>query len=145
MHGTAAALWLIIWRVVQGVGGALIMANSAAIVTDAFPANQRGLALGMNAVAGIAGSFIGLVLGGVLAPVNWRLVFLVSVPIGVVGTIWAYFKLHDLGVRKPAPDRLVGQRDVRRRPDRDPGRHHLRHPALRRAHDGLDQPVGARR
>ena len=86
----------------QGVGGAFLMANSSAILTDAFPANQRGLALGMNGVAAIAGSFLGLVIGGVLAPIDWNLVFLVSVPIGVIGTVWAYLKLHDTGVRKHA-------------------------------------------
>ncbi|WP_236795964.1 MFS transporter [Amycolatopsis sp. GM8] len=102
MHGTAGALWLIIMRILQGVGGALLMANSTAIITDAFPVEQRGLALGLNQVAGIAGSFIGLVLGGLLGPVEWHTVFLVSVPIGVFGTIWAYWKLHDTGVRNPA-------------------------------------------
>ncbi|MFD8495689.1 MFS transporter [Amycolatopsis sp. NPDC059657] len=100
--GDAAALWLIGWRIVQGVGGAFLMANSSAILTDAFPANQRGLALGINGVAAIAGSFLGLVVGGVLAPINWNLIFLVSVPFGVVGTIWAYLKLHDTGIRKHA-------------------------------------------
>ncbi|MGV9360418.1 MFS transporter [Amycolatopsis sp. NPDC003731] len=100
--GDAAALWLIGWRIVQGVGGAFLMANSSAILTDAFPANQRGLALGMNGVAAIAGSFLGLVVGGVLAPVDWNLIFLVSVPFGVIGTVWAYLKLHDTGVRKHA-------------------------------------------
>ncbi|WP_326569398.1 MFS transporter [Amycolatopsis rhabdoformis] len=100
--GDAAALWLIGWRIVQGIGGAFLMANSSAILTDAFPANQRGLALGMNGVAAIAGSFLGLVVGGVLAPVDWNLIFLVSVPFGVIGTIWAYVKLHDTGVRKHA-------------------------------------------
>ncbi|MBB1160317.1 MULTISPECIES: MFS transporter [Amycolatopsis] len=100
--GDAAALWLIGWRIVQGVGGAFLMANSSAILTDAFPANQRGLALGMNGVAAIAGSFLGLVVGGVLAPVNWNLIFLVSVPFGVIGTVWAYVKLHDTGVRQHA-------------------------------------------
>jgi MFS family permease len=102
MHGTAGALWLIIMRILQGVGGAMLMANSSAILTDAFPIDQRGLALGLNSVAAIAGSFIGLVVGGVLAPVDWRLVFLVSVPFGVFGTVWAYLKLHDTGVRRPA-------------------------------------------
>jgi MFS family permease len=99
MSGDAAALWLIGWRVVQGVGGAFIMANSSAILTDAFPTNQRGLALGINGVAAVAGSFIGLVVGGVLAPVNWHWIFLVSVPFGVIGTIWAYIKLHDTSTR----------------------------------------------
>jgi len=102
MTGDAAALWLIGWRVVQGVGGAFLMANSSAILTDAFPANQRGLALGINGVAAVAGSFLGLVVGGVLAPINWHWVFLVSVPFGVVGTVWAYLKLHDTSPRQHA-------------------------------------------
>ncbi len=102
MSGTKAALWLIIWRIVQGIGGAFLFANSTAILTDAFPANQRGTALGMNAIAAIAGSFLGLLLGGVLAPINWHYVFLVSVPFGVFGTFWAYFMLHDLSPRQPA-------------------------------------------
>src|SRR5690349_854056 len=102
MHGTAAAWWLIVMRLLQGVGGAMLMANSSAILTDAFPHSERGLALGLNQVAGIAGSFIGLVLGGVLGPISWRYVFLVSVPFGVLGTIWSYLKLRELGVRRPA-------------------------------------------
>jgi MFS family permease len=102
MHGSSAALWLIIWRVVQGIGGAFLFANSAAILTDAFPANQRGTALGMNAIAAIAGSFIGLLLGGLLGPINWHLVFLVSAPIGAFGTVWAYFMLRDIGTRRKA-------------------------------------------
>jgi MFS family permease len=102
MHGAAAGWYLIGMRVFQGVGGALLMANSSAILTDAFPAKQRGMALGLNQVAGIAGSFVGLVLGGLLGPVDWRLVFLVSVPFGVIGTVWSYLKLKELGVRKPA-------------------------------------------
>jgi MFS family permease len=89
-------------RVVQGIGAAFLMANSSAILTDAFPAEERGLALGINMVAAIAGSFIGLVLGGVLAPVAWRLVFLVSVPFGLFGTVWAYLKLEERGIRSPA-------------------------------------------
>jgi MFS family permease len=100
--GAQAALWLIGWRVVQGVGGALIFANSTAIITDAFPARQRGTALGINVIAGIAGAFIGLMLGGVLGPVGWRWVFLVSVPVGVFGSVWAYLKLKDTGHRQPA-------------------------------------------
>jgi MFS family permease len=102
LTGSAGALWLIIWRVVQGVGGAMIFANSTAILTDAFPAERRGLALGVNQVAAIAGSFLGLILGGVLAEVDWRLVFLVSVPVGVAGTIWSYLSLHEQGVRTRA-------------------------------------------
>src|ERR1700735_4013527 len=102
MSGTNAALWLIIWRIVQGIGGAFLFANSTAILTDAFPANQRGTALGLNSIAAIAGSFIGLILGGLLAPVNWHLIFLISAPIGLFGTVWAYFMLHDIGIRKHA-------------------------------------------
>ncbi len=102
MHGSSGALWLILWRVVQGIGGAFLFANSAAILTDAFPANQRGTALGMNAIAAIAGSFLGLLLGGVLGPINWHYVFLVSAPIGAFATVWAYFMLRDIGVRKHA-------------------------------------------
>jgi MFS family permease len=102
LHGSAGALWLILMRIGQGVGGALLFANSSAILTDAFPANQRGLALGVNSIAAIAGSFIGLVLGGVLAPVSWRLVFLVSVPVGLIGTIWSYHSLREVGVRRQA-------------------------------------------
>ena len=101
-HGATAALWLIGWRVVQGIGGALIFANSTAILTDAFPAKQRGTALGINVIAGIAGSFIGLMLGGVLGPVGWRWIFLVSVPVGIFGTVWAYLKLKDTSVRHRA-------------------------------------------
>ena len=102
MNGAEGALWLIVWRVVQGIGGAFLFANSAAILTDAFPANQRGTALGMNAIAAIAGSFIGLLLGGVLGPINWHYVFLVSAPIGAFGTGWAYFMLKDIGTRRHA-------------------------------------------
>jgi len=102
MHGTAAALWLILMRVGQGVGGALLFANSSAILTDAFPHDQRGLALGVNSIAAIAGSFIGLVLGGVLAPISWRLIFLVSVPIGILATIWSYRSLREAGARRQA-------------------------------------------
>lgn len=101
MHGTAGALWLIVMRVLQGVGGAMLMANANAIITDAFPVEQRGLALGLNQVAAIAGSFLGLIIGGVLAPIGWRWVFLVSVPVGVVGTVWGYLKLRDIGIRQP--------------------------------------------
>jgi MFS family permease len=102
MHGSAAALWLIIWRVVQGIGGAFLFANSTAILTDAFPGNQRGTALGLNSIAAIAGSFIGLILGGLLGPVNWHYVFLVSAPVGAFGTVWAYFMLRDIGIRRRA-------------------------------------------
>jgi MFS family permease len=99
MTGTHGALWIIIMRLGQGVGGAFLFANSSAILTDAFPANERGLALGINGVAAIGGSFLGLILGGVLAPIAWHLVFLVSVPFGAFGTVWSYLKLRDNGRR----------------------------------------------
>ena len=102
LSGSAGALWIIIMRVGQGVGGAFLFANSAAILTDAFPSDERGKAMGINGIAAIAGSFLGLVLGGVLGPVSWRLVFLVSVPFGLFGTVWAYLMLKDNGVRLPA-------------------------------------------
>ncbi len=102
LDGSAGAWWLIGMRIGQGVGGAMLFANSSAIVTDAFPAHQRGLALGIYNVAAIAGGFIGLVLGGLLAPIEWHLVFLISVPFGLFGTVWAYMKLEDRGVRTPA-------------------------------------------
>ncbi len=101
-HGQGAALEIVIWRMVQAIGGSMIMANAVAILTDAFPANQRGMAMGVNIVAAIAGQFLGLILGGVLAAVQWRLVFLVNVPVGTFGTIWAYMKLKDLGAKTPA-------------------------------------------
>ena len=102
MTGAAAAIWIIVMRLGQGVGGAFLFANSTAILTDAFPENERGLALGINGVAAISGSFIGLVLGGLLAPIEWHLVFLISVPFGVFGTVWAYLKLEDNGRRNAA-------------------------------------------
>ncbi len=101
-QGTAGALEIIILRMVQAVGGAMLMANSAAILTDAFPEDQRGLALGINQISAIAGQFLGLVLGAVLAEIDWRWVFLINVPIGVLGTVWAYLRLHELAVRSPA-------------------------------------------
>ena len=101
MAGAAGALWLIIMRILQGVGGAFLFANSAAILTDAFPQHQRGFALGINNVAAIAGSFLGLILGGLLGPVEWHLVFIVSVPFGIFGTFWSYMKLRDVGLRVP--------------------------------------------
>jgi MFS family permease len=97
--GSAAALELIALRIVQGVGGALLMANSMAILTDAFPVRERGMALGINQVAALAGSFLGLLIGGLLADTNWRAVFLVSVPFGIFGTVWGYLKLREGGQR----------------------------------------------
>jgi MFS family permease len=103
LHGRAGADYLIGFRIVQGIGAAFLIANSVAILTDAFPANQRGLALGINNVVGISGMFIGLVLGGLLAPISWRLVFLISVPFGILGTIWSYRSLREIGHRSRAP------------------------------------------
>jgi MFS family permease len=99
--GNAGALELILFRFVQGIGAAFLFANSAAIITDAFPAHQRGLALGINQIAAIVGSVIGLIMGGILSYFDWRLVFLVSVPVGIVGTIWAYMMLREVAtIRK---------------------------------------------
>ncbi len=108
MTGPAAAIWLIVMRIGQGVGGAFLFANSNAIITDAFPADERGFALGINGVAAIGGSFLGLLLGGLLAPIEWRLVFLVSVPFGLFGTVWAYVKLRDNGRRTKASIDWIG-------------------------------------
>ena len=98
---THGAMWLIGWRFIQAAGGSMLMANSAAILTDAFPASQRGFALGINQVAGLGGQFVGLVAGGLLASLDWRAVFWVNVPVGVYATLWAYLKLRDNGVRRP--------------------------------------------
>ncbi len=100
MTGRSGATYLIVFRIVQGIGGSCLMANSAAIITDAFPKNQRGMALGINNIVGVSGMFIGLVLGGLLAPIHWRLVFLISVPVGLFGTVWAYLKLEERGVSR---------------------------------------------
>ena len=102
MHGRAAAVFLIVLRLFQAVGAAMLMANSAAILTDAFPVEQRGMAIGINQAAAFSGTFIGLALGGILAPVNWRLVFLVSVPIGLFATILGYLRLRELSPRQHA-------------------------------------------
>src|SRR6202522_4220891 len=100
--GHAGGIWLITMRIFQGVGAAMLMANSSAILTDVFPDNQRGMALGVNQAAAFSGTFIGLVLGGVLAPINWRLIFLVSVPIGLFATVLGYLKLRETSPRRPA-------------------------------------------
>jgi MFS family permease len=100
--GSRAALWLIGWRFLQAFGGSMLSANSAAILTDAFPPERRGFALGVNQVAGIAGQFLGLTAGGLLAAWDWRAVFWVNVPVGIAGTLWAYFRLRDNGIRRPA-------------------------------------------
>ncbi len=103
MTGRAGAAYLIVFRIFQGVGGACLLANAAAIITDAFPTNQRGMALGINNIVGVSGMFVGLVLGGLLGPVNWRLVFLISVPVGLFGTVWAYLKLEERSEPKRRP------------------------------------------
>ena len=100
--GTAGEWELIIFRFVQGVGGAFLFASSAAILTGAFPANERGLALGLNQIAAIGGSVIGLVLGGILSTIDWRAIFLVNVPVGLFGTIWAYIALREVSVVRDA-------------------------------------------
>jgi MFS family permease len=97
--GTRGAMWLIGWRLLQALGGSILTANSAAILTDAFPLDQRGFALGINQIAGLAGQFMGLVAGGLLAAIDWRAVFWVNVPVGVFGAIWAYRSLREIGVR----------------------------------------------
>jgi len=100
-HLGGGAVWLIAWRVVQGFGGAMLMASSSAILTDAFPANQRGMALGINMVAAVAGSFLGLLIGGLLSEWHWKAIFWVGVPIGLLGTIWSLRSLREIGVRTP--------------------------------------------
>jgi MFS family permease len=100
-HLGGGAVWLIGWRVVQGIGGAMLMASSSAILTDAFPANQRGMALGVNMVSAVAGSFLGLLIGGFLSEWHWQAIFWVGVPIGIAGTIWSVRSLRELGVKTP--------------------------------------------
>ncbi|OAN28787.1 MFS transporter [Mycolicibacterium iranicum] len=100
-HLDGGAIWLIAWRVIQGIGGAMLMASSSAILTDAFPANQRGMALGVNMVAAVAGSFLGLLIGGVLSEWHWQAIFWVGVPIGLAGTVWSLRSLREIGVRTP--------------------------------------------
>jgi MFS family permease len=102
LTGGGGALWLIGWRVGQAFGGAMLMSNSAAILTDAFPANKRGMALGVNQIAGISGQFVGLLLGGLLAAWDWRAVFWINVPIGAFGTVWAYRSLRELATTRRA-------------------------------------------
>jgi len=107
-QGGAAALYMILMRIVQGIGSAFLLANSAAILTDAFPVEERGFAMGINMIAAIAGQFIGLLAGGVLADIHWRLVFWVSVPVGLFGTVWAYWKLHETGTHDPQEHDWLG-------------------------------------
>jgi len=106
--GPAGAIELILFRVVQGIGGAFLFANGTAILTDAFPENQRGMAMGLNQVAGIAGSFLGILVGGLLSQVGWRWVFLFNVPIGLAATIWAARTLREVGTRNKEPIDYLG-------------------------------------
>ncbi|MDQ1252753.1 MAG: hypothetical protein QG646_1885 [Euryarchaeota archaeon] len=99
--GSTGAMELIVFRLVQAVGGAFTMANGAAIITDVFPAGERGKALGINMVAIMSGQFIGLLLGGILAVYNWRYVFLVNIPFALIGTIWSYWKMKEVSFRAP--------------------------------------------
>jgi MFS family permease len=101
-QGTHGALWLIGWRFVQAFGGAMLMANSAAILTDAFPEGKRGMALGINQVAGISGQFVGLLLGGLLSAWDWRAVFWINLPFGLFGTVWAYKSLREIASTRRA-------------------------------------------
>jgi len=101
-QGTHGALWLIGWRFVQAFGGAMLMSNSAAILTDAFPEGKRGMALGVNQVAGISGQFVGLLLGGLLSAWDWRAVFWVNLPFGLFGTVWAYKSLREIASTRKA-------------------------------------------
>ena len=143
LEGRAGATYLIVFRIVQGVGGACLLANSAAIITDAFPAHQRGMALGINNIVGVSGMFIGLVLGGMLAPIDWRLVFLISVPVGLFGTVWAYRCAARAEHAEARADRLGRQRHLRARAGAADGRRHVRDPPGRRAPDRLGQPARA--
>ena len=141
--GTTGAWALVIFRLIQAVGASFLFANSAALLTDAFPANERGKAMGINQVAFIGGSMVGLISGGILAGIpdlhlgpyvlpTWRLIFLVSVPIGIIGTVWAYAEAPgDLGPSREPEDRLPGQRQLRARPHAPSGRPHLRPPSVR--------------
>ncbi|MEU9149651.1 MFS transporter [Streptomyces sp. NPDC048417] len=97
----AGAMWLILWRIVQAFGGSMLTANSAAILTDAFPTRQRGMALGINQITALAGQFLGLLAGGLLAVVDWRAVFWVSVPVSITGTIWSYLSLRETSTGRP--------------------------------------------
>ena len=143
MSGTAAGIWLVVMRLFQGVGAAFLIANSTAILTDAFPEDQRGMAVGINQIAAIAGSFIGLILGGLLGPIEWRLVFIISVPIGVFGSIWSYMKLKEVPIKRDTHVDWSGNLTFALGPRRLDGGHHLRHPALWRTRHGVVQSLRA--
>ncbi len=89
---------LVLFRLVQGVGGAMLMANAMAIITEAFPAGERGRAMGINSITWAIGNIVGPVAGGlILAFLSWQWIFLVNVPIGAIGTLWGYLALHEVG------------------------------------------------
>ena len=142
--GVRGAQWLIGWRLVQALGGSMLTANSVAILTDAFPSRQRGFALGLNQVAALAGMFVGLVAGGLLAAVDWRLVFWVNVPVGVFGTLWAYWKLREISDRQGGRVDWWGNLTFAVGLGAILGRRHLRDSALRPPRHGLDEPDGRR-
>ena len=98
--GDVGGMELIGFRIIQALGAAFLFSNSTAILTDAFPVAERGKAMGINQVAALSGSFIGLILGGVLAIFNWRYVFLVSVPVGILGAVWSNLKLRETSLRQ---------------------------------------------
>lgn len=109
LTGTTAVLMLIIFRLLQGFGGGFLFANSTAIITDAFPSNQRGTAMGINQISAIVGSVLGLIIGGILSAIDWHLIFLISVPVGIIGTIWAYLALHEIAtIRKAQKIDVIG-------------------------------------
>ena len=87
---------LILWRILQGIGGSFLFANAAAIVTDAFPREQLGLAMGTNTMVAAIGLVIGPVLGGALVAISWHWVFWFNVPFGIAGSLWAFFILHEV-------------------------------------------------
>ena len=140
--GDAGAIEMIVFRLIQAVGAAFIFSNSAAILTDAFPPDERGKALGLNMVAALSGQFIGLLIGGILAVYNWRYVFLISVPFGVIGTIWAFHEAEGAHVPEKGPeDRSLGQPHLHRRADHLPDRDHLCALPVRERFDGLGEPA----
>ena len=139
--GRQGALWLIGWRLIQAMGGSMLMANSVAILTDAFPSISVASRSASTRWLALAGMFVGLVAGGLLAAVNWRSVFWVNVPVGVFGTLWAYWRLREVSDRQGRAHRLVGQPHLRGGSRLDPRRRHIGIQPYHHAH-GLDEPGG---
>ncbi len=106
--GNIGAYLLIGFRMIQAVGGGFLMVNSAALLTDAFPYNERGKALGLNQISFIVGSLFGLIAGGLLAGYNWHLVFIVNVPFAILGTFWSIFKLKETRKKMEVPLDIYG-------------------------------------